>query len=392
MQNEFIYKLKSKVKIQIKGRRVEHFLKRIMSSKIELLDIKYVNRNEILVLIYKKDYTKVLELKSIYDIDIIDYKGLIKVKKIISINKVLIIFSIFGLALLLGLSQVIFSVEVIHNNKEIRFLLLKELSNYGIEPKKFKKTFSEIEKIKIKILEKHRDKIEWLEIENNGTKYIVKVEERKIVDLKQDYTKQNIIAKKSAILKKVFAKNGVIIKNTDEYVKKGDVVISGEILLNETVKDTIKAEGEIYGEVWYNIKVEYPYVYSEQLETGNKKEVYTIKVLDNSFELLNFSKYKNKRTEDKILLKHLFLPISFVKQKQREVKIIEYVVTTEEAINKAMEKGRLQIESKLKDNEHIITEKQLKVDIKESKIVLDMFYAIYEDITDYAEIINNNLE
>lgn len=392
MQNEIIYKLKSKIKIQIKGRRVEHFLKRLMSSKIELLDIKYMNRNEIRLLIYKKDYDKVLELKSIYEIDIIDYRGLIKVKKIINVNKVLIFCSLIGLALLLVLSNVIFSVEVVHNSKEIRSLLLKELESYGIESKKFKKSFYEIEKIKTKILEKHRDKIEWLEIENIGTKYLIKVEERKIINLKQDYTKQNIVAKKSAMIKKVFAKNGIIMKNVDEYVKEGDVVISGEVLINESIKDTIKAEGEIYGEVWYNIKVEYPYIYSERLETGNTKEIYTIKFLNNNFEIFNFSKYKDKINEDKTLLKHLFLPVSLLKQKQREVKVIEFVATEEEAIEKAMEKGRTQMKSKLKDDEYIITEKQLKVDIKESKIVLDIFYAIYENITDYAEIKNNDLE
>lgn len=218
MQNEFVYKLKSKIKIKITGRRIDNFLKRLISSKIELLDIKYINRQEVNILIYKQDYEKILELKSIYEIDIVDYKGLLKIKKITDINKILILFSIIGLALLLTLSNVIFSVEVVHNNKEIRDLLIKELSNYNIEPKKFRKSFEQIEKIKKQILEKQRDKIEWLEIENVGTKYIVKVEMRKIIDIKKDYKKQNIVAIKPAIIKKVFAKNGVIVKDRKSVV------------------------------------------------------------------------------------------------------------------------------------------------------------------------------
>ena len=66
MQSGIIYKLKSKIKVRITGRKVEYFLKKLMSSKIELLDIKLVNHKELIVLIYKKDYDKLLEIKSIY--------------------------------------------------------------------------------------------------------------------------------------------------------------------------------------------------------------------------------------------------------------------------------------------------------------------------------------
>jgi len=318
MQSGIVYKLKSKIRLKITGRKVEYFLKKLMSSKIELLDIKVINHKELIVLIYKKDYEKLLELKSIYEIDVIGYKGMLKIKKIININKILIGFIFFGLAILILLSNIVFKVEIIHNDKDLRTLLMKELANYDIEPKKFKKSFNQIEQIKKEILQKYRDKIEWLEIENVGTKYIVKVEERKIIDIKEDYTKRNIVSTKSAIIKKVFARDGVILKNIDEYVNAGDVVISGEIKLNEELKETIKAEGEIFGEVWYNIKVEYPYIYSEKKVTGNTKDVFAIKILNKSYSLFDFNKYKDKIIEEKVLLKHLFLPISFVKQNKEK--------------------------------------------------------------------------
>ena len=211
MQDGIVYTLKSKIKVKITGRKVEYFLKKLMTSKIELLDINLINHKELIILIYKKDYEKLLELKSIYEMEVIGYKGILKIKKIIDINKVLILFSIFGLVFLIILSNIIFKVEVIHNDKNLRELLIKELSNYDIEPKKFKKSFTEIEKIKKDILEKYRDKIEWLEIENIGTKYIVKVEERKIINIEKNYIKQNVIAKKDAIRKKVFAKRNTAI-------------------------------------------------------------------------------------------------------------------------------------------------------------------------------------
>ena len=104
-----------------------------------------------------------------------------------------------------------------------------------------------------------------------------------------------MVAKKSAIIKKIEASKGEIIKNINEYVSKGDVVISGEIKLNDNVKAVIPAQGIIYGEVWYNVKTEYPLLYKEERLTNNKKEVYTIKILNKTIELFNLKKYQQKK-------------------------------------------------------------------------------------------------
>ena len=42
--------------------------------------------------------------------------------------------------------------------------------------------------------------------------------------------------------------------------------------------------------------------------------------------------------------------------------------------------------SQLNDNEYVIDQKNLKVSLKDSKIILDTFFTVYEDITDYAKI------
>ena len=69
-----------------------------------------------------------------------------------------------------------------------------------------------------------------------------------------------------------------------------------------------------------------------------------------------------------------------------EINIIDEVYTIDEVIDKALELGRSKINAKLGESEFIITEKKLKLNIKNSKIVLDMFYSTYENITDYEEI------
>ena len=380
-----IEKLISKISLNIKGKNINRFIKRLRTKKIEILSLKYKNPNEADIIIYKKDYETVLKIKSIYDVTELDVFGLIKIKRKIKISKHLIILTIIAFAIFLLFTHVIFDVEVIHSNKDIRNLLLNELKAEGIKKLSFKKSYNEISKIKEKILNKYPDKIEWLEIEEIGTKYTVRVEERTIVKEEESNTPRNIIAAKDGVLKKVIAEKGDIVKDMNDYVKKGDMIINGELIFNEKVTGKVRAEGKVYAEVWYVTKTEYPFATYTETETGKTKDVYTIKFLNHTFEF-TLHKFKTKKIEEEDIVKHPLIPLKLVKQKQKETKVTDQILTVEEAINKAKEKAENDIKKNLSKDEYIIRSKYLKSTVKESIVEVEMFFAVYEDITDYAEI------
>ena len=380
-----IEKLISKISLNIKGKNINRFIKKLRTKRIEILSLKYKNPNEADIIIYKKDYETVLKIKSIYDVTELDVFGLIKIKRKIKISKHLIILTIIAFAIFLFFTHVIFDVEVIHSNKDIRNLLLNELKAEGIKKLSFKKSYNEISKIKEKILNKYPDKIEWLEIEENGTKYTVRVEERTIVKEDENNTPRNIVAGKDGVLKKVIAEKGDIVKDMNDYVKKGDMIINGELIFNEKVTGKVKAEGKAYAEVWYVTKTEYPFATYTETETGKTKEVYAIKFLNHTFEF-TLHKFKTKKIEEEDIVKHPLIPLKLVKQKQKETKVTDQILTVEEAINKAKEKAENGIKKNLSKDEYIIRSKYLKSTVKESIVEVEMFFAVYEDITDYAEI------
>ena len=380
-----IEKLISKISLNIKGKNINRFIKRLRTKKIEILSLKYKNPNEADIIIYKKDYETVLKIKSIYDVTELDVFGLIKIKRKIKISKHLIVLTLIAFAIFLFFTHVIFDVEVIHSNKDIRNLLLNELKAEGIKKLSFKKSYNEISKIKEKILNKYPDKIEWLEIEENGTKYTVRVEERTIVKEDENNTPRNIVAGKDGVLKKVIAEKGDIVKDMNDYVKKGDMIINGELIFNEKVTGKVRAEGKAYAEVWYVTKTEYPFATYTETETGKTKEVYAIKFLNHTFEF-TLHKFKTKKIEEEDIVKHSLIPIKLVKQKQKETKVTDQILTVEEAINKAKEKAENDIKKNLSKDEYIIRSKYLKSTVKESIVEVEMFFAVYEDITDYAEI------
>ena len=392
MKNSFLFNLRSSIVLNIKGKYVNRFINKLVKQNIDILNIKYINYKEIEIRVFKSDLEKIEKIKSIYELSEVNSYGLIKIKKILIKNKILLFFMFIGFLLILLLTNVIFDVEVVHNKKEIQELLISELKKYGITEKKFVKSFNEIEKIKKEILEKYKDKLEWIEIERVGTKYIVRVEERNIPNSDVETQNRNIVAKKSAIIKTIIAENGVVVKNVNDYVKAGDVIVSGNIYLNEALKSVVRANGKVYGEVWYKSEVEMPFVYYEENYTSNTNKVLTLSFLNKRFELFNFNKFENKEIDEKNIVKHSFLPIKLSLETQREVKKTDKIYTIDEAIEMAKNKSISSMESKLNDKEYIISSKNLKVEIKESKIVLEMFFSVYEDITDYRIIEDTNIQ
>lgn len=391
MKNNFFLFFKSKIKINIKGRKIERFIKRLADNKINIYNMEMINRNEANIVILKSDYLKVLNIKSIYEFNIVGGTGMIKIRKTLKLNSLILVFLILGIIILQILSRMIFSIEVVHTDKSIRNKMLSELENYGLKIHAFKKSYDEVQKIKEQILTNHKDDIEWLEIENIGTKYIVRLEERKIKNNEESNEKRHVIASKNAIIKKIEAENGEIVKEINSYVNAGDIIISGNITLNEQVKNTVSASGHVYGEVWYKVKVDYPLAYSEKHETGNSQKRLVFNFLNKSYEL-GFKKYKDKNVSSKTLLKHIFLPISLTYDNQREVIAIDEVYTIEQAIKKAEERAYAEINSKLNDKEKILSSKNLKVDVNDSKIELEIFFTVYEDITEYQKIEENIVE
>ena len=47
MKNKIIYDFKNKLKIKVKGKNIERFIKRLVTNNIELLKIDYIKYNEV---------------------------------------------------------------------------------------------------------------------------------------------------------------------------------------------------------------------------------------------------------------------------------------------------------------------------------------------------------
>jgi similar to stage IV sporulation protein len=365
--------------IKIEGRNVYEFLKRLVKENIEILKIEYQDIHHMKILISKEDYIKLKKKKTTYKITCEKMYGPSFLKTAFKKQFIFLIALACSFIFLFILSNRITEIEVIHSDANIRTLLTETLEKKGIKKGSFVKSYEELEKIKKEVLENYKDKIEWLEIKRTGTKYTVRVEERILSQKKEDEYASDIVSNSYAIIKSIKATKGDIVKNIEDYVKPGDILITGEIKLNEETKNQIHSEGEVYGEVWYQVTVEYPYFYEEIIETGKKKKVYVFNFLNKKIEFTT-KHYKEKKIQKKTILKHNVLPISLTYETQTEVTVKKETYKKEEAIEKALEEVRKKVESSLQEKEYIISIKKLKVEENNSKIILETFVTVYKNI------------
>ncbi|MBO6145603.1 MAG: sporulation protein YqfD [Bacilli bacterium] len=370
--------------VSIKGKNINNFLHKCNQNNINILRIKNISNKEILITINTYDINKLFKIKSIYKIKIMNSKGALKLKEILNRNLILIIFFFLGIIFLSVLSNTIFNVQIIGDNKELNKKIEKILNQNGIRNYQFKKSYKELNEIKNNIMEEFKNEIEWIEITNIGTKVEVKIVERKlpVKNTSKEYT--NIIAGKSGVVRKIYAEEGEkqVLLNT--YVNKGDIIISGEITKEEDVKKYVHAKGKVYAEVWYNVTIEFPLKYKEKIYTKNKCKRLYMKLSD---KYISLSKYKTFERKKLHSLNNKRIPFEIGIEEEREVKIINDKYSINEAKIKAIEKAKEKVLQTLDNNEYIISEKPLNFKEKNSKIVLEMFFSCFEEISKEQKLI-----
>lgn len=391
MKNSIDNITKNIISIKVSGRNIYNYINKLIKQKIPIYNLNIIDRKTAIIKINYSDFIKLKKNNYLYELDMVNYHGRLKFKKYIKKNYILYLSLILGLIMLKILSNIIFNIEVIHSNLNIRSLIYKELENNNIKKLTFKKRYNELEKIEENILNNNKDKLEWIEINVVGTKYVVKVTERKIKDNNKENKNQNIVASKNAIITKIISSKGVINKSIGDYVLKGDVLISGVVTLPNGTNVIKTAEGKVYGEVWYTVDINHPYIYKEETLTGKNKEIVVLKFLNKRLSFFDFHKYKTYKSSEKVLINSNFSLIRLVKEKQYELKIIDENYTKEQLIDKMINTAKEKISSKLDDMEYIKSHYVLESEDLGYELKLKIFFSVVENISE-EQLINENLQ
>ena len=370
--NHFIY-------IKCKVRNQNRILVKLYKNKINVYDV-IKKGEEIYLKVLESDYERIKKTIVTAKFYYVSESGFYRVKKMITPLK------IFAVLLFLFLtnffSNVIVKVDVIHSNKEIRDLVSKSLEAEGIHVWSLKKDYNTLQSIKERILNTYKDRLEWVEIESSGMRYVIRIEERIINHFESENKFCHIVASKSGVIDSIVSTKGEIVVHEGQYVKEGDILISGEIVFNEEVKNNVCASGTAYAEVWYETHVSLPIEYITKERTGKKRLNISFESDSGKYKLLK-SRLVTHEDESKVLFR--FFNFTFYLDTEYETVETKNKYDLETGTNVALELATEKIQTKFKDNEKIKVQKVLKNTINDSTIDVDVFYSIIENIATVEE-------
>ena len=375
----------SKYRIVIEGKNPDYFFKKLLTRnvKIYFLEKSY---NKLILVVDDDGLNKIKKIKTSYKYQILNYYGVARVKHYLRYSYLFFICFVGGVLLNIFLSNIIFSVEVIHSNNYIKELVSNDLKRYGIEKYHFKVSYKRKEAIIKEILKKENNDLEWIEIEEMGTKYVVRVEERKKNRDTEVCSKRDIVALKDAMILEIKAEEGEVVAKKYDYVHKGDIIISGNIHNKEDLMSTRCARGHVYGEIWYKVDLEIPKKYHEEIVTGREKSQLEFIFLNKHFTL--FNKFKTYKREEFVILDKSILPIKISYTKYLETVVNEFQYNYNNIDDFALKKAVDKVYTKYGKDIVIQDKKVLKKEEKNSKIRVEVFIKVKEDITDFREIVN----
>ena len=205
--------------------------------------------------------------------------------------------------------------------------------------------------------------------------YVIKYEKRIIMKPKKENKYCNIVSKKDSIIQQINTYKGQNMVETGDFVKKGEILISGDITFNNETKSSVCADGKVYGNTWYNINIKYPVYRYKKIYTGKKSYNLLIENKNQNHYVFNihFKNYKNKR---KVFLKFKGFKIYLVKH--REYTLEKYRLSKKEILRKAFLTSKKNLLTKIGNDIRIIDKKVLQCNQYNSIMDITIFYSINE--------------
>lgn len=289
-------------------------------------------------------------------------------------------------------SYTIVDIKINTDNIELKEKLIKVLKMYDIKPLSIKKKYDDINKIKEQIIFYLSDDLEWIEIKTVGMNYVVDMEMRKESTFIKDKNYCNIYAKKEGIIKRIITYKGQNMVINNDYVKKDQLLISGDIFRDEKIINHVCANGKVYAEVWYKIDISIPYIYYDSVYTGKKRINFLVQTKDNEYLILK-NRLNNYDSKKEIIFDALGIKIYL--QKDYEIEKREKRYTENEIVNQALKLAYDKVKDSLVKDEKIISQNILQKESNDSTMNIVIFIITEEQLgyqMDIKEEVENGIQ
>lgn len=327
--------------IKIEGFTLEKFLNLLVKEEMFIWDVHHQSSTCIFLKVSRRDFA---HLKSIIrkvscHLEIVDKKGLPFIYWRLKKRKFLVGGATLGLVIIYILSSLIWTIEITGSKNINEQLIIEQLHELGVRKGEFKSKF-DLKNLENTLLLKNQE-LSYIHINFSGTKLKIELVEKEdpppTIDMD---TPTNIIADRDGIIEKILVYGGKAVVREGDLVKKGDLLITGELSweemqkgeeleLDDTGRMLIHAWGDVIARTWYEIEVEAPSIVKNE---GSEERVIQRSLLIGGKEIFRRKDHISESKYDKIeeiipIIDFMELPFHLKKTEYRPVD--EYVTLSE---------------------------------------------------------------
>lgn len=384
--------LKGIVTLKVVGHYPERFFDLCRRHGISIWSIK--KQSDIVCIgdVYLSEIHKIRQLrrKTHYKITFPKRTGFPFFFKKIKRSKSLIISLLIALIFFFYLTQAIWLIEITGTSTKMEANLVETLKNNGVKIGKIKYLIDNPLDIQQKLLNEYPE-ILWVGVVPEGITYRIEVIEKQQEPKLDKHERNHLYAKKDGVINKLFVSKGRSLVSVNDFVRKGQLLVTGELnhLESDTEEDEKErlssVEAEIYATTWYESKISIPLEAHYQTETGESINKY--KIMIGSYKIpiwglgsTDFVLEHIETTEKRLEIGSYTLPISLEKNTHKEITETEVLRSKEEAIRVGLDQTRDNLLRQLDSTALIIDEKVLQRTTDNGKINLHIYFTVNENI------------
>lgn len=380
------------VSISVEGYFIERFINICISKRILLWNLKRKKSSFLYANIGMKDFKQMKEIAKITKcrIKIEKKKGIPFLINRYRKRKIFLVLLIIVSLFIFGVSNFVWNIEIIGNEKISKEELLSQIEENGLKIGMLKQKVNAKEIINSIRLQ--RNDIAWIGIEIEGTNAkveIVEADEKPEIINEEEYC--NLITKKDGVITKINVQNGTALVKVGDVVKQGDMVVGGWMEGKYTGTRYVHAKAEIEAKVWYSKKETMNLNQEIRNPTGKEENHYGIKI--NNFKINfgkgvpKFEKYDTMNTDKKLkIFSNFYFPIEICKTTYKEVETSQITYTKEEAKEILQKKIEEELKGEISVLENIINI-QVNEKLEGEELEVEVIYEVLENIGTNEKIV-----
>ncbi|OGX60348.1 MAG: sporulation protein YqfD [Paenibacillus sp. RIFOXYA1_FULL_44_5] len=396
MRGNFFAYISGYVRVQVRGQHMEKLLNGMTDLQMKIWGITRKSSGYMELNIFIKDFFRLRPLlkQTGSRVHVIGRYGFPFVLEKMERRKFFAGGIILFLAALYILSNLVWHVEVQGNDQISTDSILQAAKEEGIYPFQWKFRLKDPSALSHE-LQSRLPETSWVGVQVEGTKVTIKVVESSIPDKKQLMNPRNLVAAKTAVVTEIFANKGRAVVKPNQFVHKGDILISG-LIGDEQNQQIVVADGKVRGLVWEHASVTVPLVQKNKTYTGLEKNKYYVVVGNRAVQIwgygkIPFSHYESIEDRSTLHFHKWPIPLGWIHETLMEDQLKQKQIAVGEAKAIGMKEARDSILRKSGNEAAIQEEKVISEKAENGMLKLEALFSVEQNIAAEAPIISQNL-